>query len=148
MLMSRRATILVLAGLAIFGATRASAQLRPRVQPLIVRFVGVFHPFNEKEAGNLHTLTVSYKKHHWLFQVERVNVLGGSDPGTMVLNRIFPPRLSFSGPPKLLEPLGSPENMGKRITLEGQLYLKDRRFSVASVKEETTTDPEKQEDER
>src|SRR5262249_3198046 len=130
-MLSRRAVIFAIGGVAIFGFT---AQLHARLRPLIVRFVGTFQPFDKKAAGNLHTLTVSYKKHQWLFHVERVNIVGAKDPGTMFLSRIKPPRLSFSGPPQLVEPLGSPENVGKRFTLEGLLYVPHRSFHVSTVK--------------
>jgi hypothetical protein len=46
---------------AIYGVTAASAQFRG--QPPIVRFVGTFQPFDEKAAGNLNTLIVSYQEH-------------------------------------------------------------------------------------
>ena len=130
-LTSKQAIILAVVGVAIGGVTAASAQFRG--QPPIVRFTGVFQPFDEKAAGNLNTLTVSYQEQRWLFQVERVNVMGGRDSGTMLLSRIFPPQLSLSGPAQLLEPLGKPENMGKRWTLEGMLYLRHRRYYVATV---------------
>jgi hypothetical protein len=130
-LTSKQAILLAVVGVAIGGVTAASAQLRR--QPPVVRFVGVFHPFDEKTAGNLNTLTVSYKEQRWLFQVEHVKAMGGRDTGTMLLSRIFPPQLSFSGPAQLLEPLGNPENMGKRWTLEGMLYLRNRRYYVATV---------------
>jgi len=144
-MLSRRAVIFAVGGVAIFGFT---AQLRARVRALQVRFVGTFQPFEKKAAGNLHTLTVIYKKHQWLFHVERVNVMGARDPGTMFLSRIAPPRLSFVGPPHLVEPLGSPENVGKRFTLEGLLYLQHRSFHVSTVKEEGVPGPEKQEEEQ
>jgi hypothetical protein len=130
-LTSKPVMILAVVGVAIGGVTAASAQFRG--QPPIVRFVGVFQPFDEKAAGNLNTLTVSYKEQRWLFLVERVRAMGGRDPGMMLLNQIFPPQLSFSGPAQLLEPLGSPENMGKRWMLEGMLYLRNRRYYVAMV---------------
>jgi hypothetical protein len=57
----------------------------------------------------------------------------GADTGMMLLKRIFPPRLSLSGPAELLEPLGDPEHMGKRWVLEGMLYTKHRRYYVATV---------------
>jgi hypothetical protein len=123
--------ILAVIGVAIGGVTAASAQFRG--QPPIVRFVGVFQPFDKKAAGDLNTLTVSYKEQQWLFVVERMKAMGGRDSGTMLLNRIFPPQLSFSGPAQLLEPLGNPENMGKHWTLEGMLYLRNRRYYVATV---------------
>ena len=140
MLMSRRAVIFAIGGGAIFGLT---AQLHARLRPLQVRFVGTFQPFDKKAAGNLHTLTVSYKQHQWLFHVERVNVTGAKDSGTMFLRHISPPRLSLSGSSQFLEPLGSSENMGKRFTLEGLLYLPHRSLHVATVKEETPRGREK-----
>jgi hypothetical protein len=130
-LTSKPAIILAVVGATVGGVTAVSAQLRG--QPPIVRFVGVFQPFDEKAAGNLNTLTVSYKEQRWLFLVENMKAMGARDSGTMLLRRIFPPRLSLSGPAQLLEPLGNPENMGKRWTLEGMLYIKHRRYYVATV---------------
>ena len=130
-LTSKQAIILVVVGMAIGGVTAASAQFR--AQPPIVRFTGVFQPFDEKAAGNLDTLTMTYKEQKWLFRVEHVKAMGGRDTGTMLLRRIFPPQLSLSGPAQLLEPLGNPENVGKRWMLEGMLYLRHRRYYVAMV---------------
>jgi hypothetical protein len=118
--------------------TVASVQSRVR-GPLIVRFTGTFQPFEQKAAGNLNTLTLTYQERQWLFRVDRVNVLSGRDPGTLLLKSIFPPRLSLSGPPQLLEPLGTPESLGKPVTLEGMLYLRNRRFNVTTVTEEPPT---------
>jgi hypothetical protein len=131
----KQAIIVATVAAVLGGVTAASAQWRG--QPPIVRFVGVFQAFDEKAAGNLNTLTVSYKEQQWLFLVEQMKVMGGRDTGTMLLSRIFPPRLSFSGPAQLLEPLGNPENMGKRWKLEGMLYIRNRRYYVATVEEAT-----------
>ena len=130
-LTAKRAIILAVVGLAVGGVTVASAQRR--AQPPVVRFVGVFQPFDEKAAGNLNTLTMSYQECQWLFQVDQVKAMGARDSGTMLLSRIFPPRLSLSGPAELLEPLCNPESMGKRWALEGMLYLRNRRYYVATV---------------
>jgi hypothetical protein len=127
----KQVMILTVIGVVIGGVTMASAQFR--AQPPIVRFTGVFQPFDEKAAGNLNTLTVSYKEQQWLFLVDQVKAMGARDSGTMLLSRIFPPKLSLSGPAELLEPLGTPENMGKRWMLEGILYLRHRRYYVAMV---------------
>jgi len=121
----------VVVGVVIGGVTQATALLRG--QPPIVRFTGTFQPFDKKAAGDLNTLTMSYMEHKWLFQVERVRAMGARDSGTMLLSRIFPPQLSLSGPAELLEPLGDPEHIGKRWTLEGMLYLRNRRYYVATV---------------
>jgi hypothetical protein len=74
-LTSKQAIVLAVVGVAIYGVTAASAQFRG--QPPIVRFVGTFQPFDEKAAGNLNTLIVSYQERRWLFQVERMKAMGG-----------------------------------------------------------------------
>jgi len=130
-LTSKQAVILAVVAVTIIGVTTASAQFR--TQPPIVRFTGVFQPFDEKAAGNLDTLTMTYKEQKWLFRVEHVKAMGGRDTGMMLLRRIFPPQLSLSGPAQLIEPLGNPENIGKRWMLEGMLYLRHRRYYVAMV---------------
>jgi hypothetical protein len=127
----KQVIILTVIGVTTGGVSVASAQFR--AQPPIVRFIGVFQPFDEKAAGNLNTLTVSYKEQQWLFLVDQVRAMGARDSGMMLLSRIFPPKLSLSGPAELLEPLGTPENMGKRWMLEGMLYLRHRRYYVATV---------------
>jgi hypothetical protein len=127
----KQAMILAVVGVVIGGVTTASALLRG--QPPIVRFIGTFQPFDQKAAGYLDTLTMTYKEQKWLFKVERVRAMGARDSGTMLLKRIFPPQLSLSGPAELLEPLGDPEHMGKRWMLEGMLYLRNRRYYVATV---------------
>ena len=127
----KHAITLTVVGLVIGGVTAATAQFRG--QPPIVRFIGTFQLFDKSAAGNLNTLTMSYKEQQWLFQVEHMKVMGGRDSGTMLLSRIFPPQLSLSGPAQLLEPLGNPEHMGKRWLLEGMLYLRHRRYYVAKV---------------
>jgi hypothetical protein len=127
----KQVIILTVIGVTIGGVSVASAQFR--AQPPIVRFIGVFQPFDEKAAGNLDTLTMTYKEQKWLFRVEHMKAMGGRDTGTMLLRRIFPPQLSLSGPAQLLEPLGNPENMGERWMLEGMLYLRHRRYYVAMV---------------
>ena len=52
-LTSKQAIILAVIGVTMGGVTTASAQFR--AQPPIVRFVGVFQPFDQKAAGNLNT---------------------------------------------------------------------------------------------
>jgi hypothetical protein len=101
--------------------------------PPVVRFVGTFQPFSEQGAGGLNTLTVFVQNQKWLFQVNRVDTVTGSDPGMMLLNYIFPPQLRFFGPPNRIAPLENPEIAGKQVTLEGFLYIPDRTFYVASA---------------
>jgi hypothetical protein len=129
----------------MFTTATASAQMRRRARPLVVKFTGVFQPYDKQAANALQTLTVSHKDDTWLFKVDRVNVIGGGqDPGTMLLSRIFPPRLAISGPKDFIESLKNPKTMGKRFALQGWLDLKVRTFRVAEVKEEPGGAPQDQ----
>src|SRR5262245_22233937 len=101
-MLSRRTVIFAIGGMAIFGFT---TRLHARSRPLLVRMVGAFQPFDKKAADNAHTLTLSYKRHQWLFFLEDADVMGASSSGMMLLSRITPPRLSLAGSAKLLEPL-------------------------------------------
>ena len=139
MFTSRQYLVVVTTLVLALVVTVVSVQSRVR-GPLIVRFTGTLQPFDQKAAGNLNTLTLTYQERQWLFHVDRVNVLNGRDPGTLLLKNIVPPRLSLSGPAQLLELLGTPESLGKPFTLEGMLYLRNRRFNMTTVKEETTGD--------
>ena len=119
------------------GATTASAQLRARARPVVVQFTGVFQPYDKQAANALQTLTFSHRKDTWLFRVDRMDVMGaGSNSGNMLLSRIFPPRLTLSGPPEFIEALKKPETMGKRFALQGWLDTRVRTFRVAEAKEE------------
>ncbi len=131
------------------GIVNSSAKARMRAHPLVVRFIGVFQPYAKENADALNTLTMSHKDQLWLFKVERVNVVGSSqDPGTMLLSRIFPPRLTLSGPPTFIESLKQPETLGKRFALQGWLDLRVRTLRVAEVKEEPIGAPPGQGEQR
>lgn len=123
-------------------AAPTSAQMRANRRPLMVKFIGVFQPYDKQAAGALHTLTVAHGEQSWLFNVERTNIVGGGqDPGTMLLNRIVPPRLSISGPPAFLESLKNPATMGKRFALQGWLDVRVRSLRVVEVNEEPADPP-------
>jgi len=124
---------LLTAVIVMFGAT----QLQARARPLIAKFTGVFQPYEKQAAGALQTLTFTNKGDSWLFLVEGLDVMGGSPKsGSMLLSRIFPPRLAISGPTKFIESLKRPDTMGKRFVLQGWLDMRVRTFRIAEVKEE------------
>jgi hypothetical protein len=124
----------------MIAATTVSAQRRAR--PLVATFTGVFQPYDKTAAGALQTLTVTHKSDMWLFTVDRLDVMGASPTsGSMIVSRIFPPRLAISGPKEFIESLKKPETMGKRLTLQGWLDMRVRSFRVAEVKEEPVESP-------
>ena len=105
--------------------------LRP---PLVVTMSGTLQPFNEQDSHSLNTLTVIIAdKQQWLFRVNRVDTVTGTDPGVMLLSEIFPPELRIMGSTPDMAVLEQPTVAGKTITLQGFLYIADRNFYVGDV---------------
>jgi hypothetical protein len=120
--------------LAVFAPLAGSAQISSEFAgPPVARMVGVLQSFDEQKSHDLNTLTLTFETKKWLFQVSRVDSLSGMDPGTSLLDRIFPPELRLRGEPTILAPLEQPTAVGKTLTLEGFLYIGDRNYNVTTV---------------
>lgn len=116
----------------------AAAQLRPEPPPRI-RLIGSILPFADKVPTRQNTLTVHIQDEKWIFRVVKVQQLTGNDPGGWgLLRQLFPFELRFLGPPELLSRVQDPQLRGKRLMLEGQLYIGSRRLFVTKVEEEAT----------
>jgi hypothetical protein len=101
---------------------------------------GTFQPFNEHDSHGLDTLTVTIDdKQQWLFKVNRVDTVSGTNPGGMLLSDIFPPQLRVMGSPHDMAMLEQPTVAGKTVTLQGFLYIADRNFYVGDVSVAATT---------
>jgi hypothetical protein len=131
----RRILALIVAIVAVLGPMRGTAQIfSPYGSPPVVRMSGTFQPFDEQESHGLNTLTVIVDdKQKWLFKVNRVDTMTGTDPGIMLLSYIFPPELRLMGPASKMAVLTQPEAVGKLVSLQGFLYIADRNFYVAEV---------------
>jgi len=139
---ARRQTItLIVAVVAVLGPMMVSAQIfSPYGSPPVVRMTGTFKPFDEKESHGLNTLTVIIEdKQKWLFKVNRVDTMTGTDPGMMLLTYIFPPELRLMGAASKMALLAQPDIVGKPVSLQGFLYIDDRDFYVAEVNVATAT---------
>jgi hypothetical protein len=102
--------------------------------PLVVTMSGTLQPFNEHESHGLDTLAVTIAdKQQWLFKVNRVDTVTGTDPGVMLLSEIFPPELRILGSTSNMAVLEQPTVAGKTVTLQGFLYIADRNFYVGDV---------------
>ena len=102
--------------------------------PLVVTMSGTLEPFREQDSHGLNTLTVTIdEKQKWLFKVNRVDTVTGTDPGVMLLSEIFPPELSIRGSKSDMAELAEPSVVGKTVTLQGFLYIADRNFYVGDV---------------
>jgi len=141
----RRTLVRISIVLAVFGPSVGSTQISSEFSgPPVVRMVGVLQPFNEQKSHDLNTLTLALDTKKWLFQVSRVDNMSGMDPGTSLLDRIFPPELRLMGEPTILAPLEQPTALGKTLTLEGPLYIGDRNYNVTTVSVAADVNDQKQ----
>jgi hypothetical protein len=130
----RQTLVVISTNLAVFAPLVGSAQISSEFAgPPVVRMVGVVQSFDEQKSHDLNMLTLSLDPKKWLFQVSRVDVLSGMDPGISLLDSIFPPELRLMGESTILAPLEQPTLVGKTITLEGSLYIGDRSYNVTTV---------------
>jgi hypothetical protein len=97
--------------------------------------IGTLQPFNDQDSRGLNTLTVTIDdKQQWLFTVNRVDTVTGTDhPGLMLLSEIFPPALHIRGSTSDMAVLEDPSVVEKTVTLQGFLYIADRNFYVGIV---------------
>lgn len=101
--------------------------------PPLVRFTGTLVPPNEKDENSLHTLRVLIQDQEWLFRLDNVETLTGTNYGWMILNDIFPPELHFTGPDDLMRTLQAAERTDSPVSVEGRLYISDRMFAVTAA---------------
>ena len=123
--------VVVGALLGAFGRVCQAVSPMPR-PPLVVTMIGTLQPFNDQDSRGLNTLTVTIDdKQQWLFTVNRVDTVTGTDhPGLMLLSEIFPPALHIMGSTSNMAELEEPSVVGKTVTLQGFLYIADRNFYV------------------
>jgi len=126
--------------LASGGNSPAAASLSRSL--LVVTMSGTFQPLTERASHDLNTLTVTIAdKQQWLFRVNRVDIVTGTNPGVMLLSEIFPPKLRIVGSTNNMAVLEQPTVAGKTVTLQGFLYVADRNFYVGDVNVAATTAP-------
>jgi len=132
----RQTLAMIVAVGAILGASGGVCPAAPPIfrSPLVVTMSGTLQPFHEHESHGLNTLTVTIDdKQKWLFRVNRVDTITGTDPGVMLLSEIFPPELRIMGSTNNMALLEQPTVAGKTVTLQGFLYIADRNFYVGAV---------------
>src|SRR5919109_3135168 len=83
-LTGRQTLVIIVAVGALLGAFGRVCQAVPPFlrSPLVVTMSGTLQPFNEQDSHGLNTLTVTIDdKQKWLFTVNRVDTVTGTDPG-------------------------------------------------------------------
>jgi hypothetical protein len=132
----RQTLAMIVAVGALVGASARVCHAVPGLlrSPLVVTMSGTLQPFTEQDRHGLNTLTVTIAdKQQWLFRVNRVDTLTGTDPGMMLLSELFPPELHIMGSTPDMAMLEEPSVAGKAVTLQGFLYITDRNFYVGEV---------------
>jgi hypothetical protein len=130
----RQTLVVISSALAVFGPLVGSAQISSEFSgPPVVRMSGVLQPFDEQKSQALNMLTLTIDTKKWLFQVNRIDIIAGMDPGTSLLDSIFPPELRLMGARTTLALLEQSDTVGKTISLEGILYIGDRNYEVTTV---------------
>src|SRR4051812_34613498 len=117
----RQTLAIIFAVGAILGASGGVCPAAPPIfrAPLVGTMSGTLHPFTEQDSHGLNTLTVTIAdKKRWLFKVDRVDTVTGTDPGVMLLSEIFPPELRIRGTTPDMALLEEPSVAGKTVTLQ------------------------------
>ena len=102
--------------------------------PIQFKIRGEFYnPQENPDAGGVNRFTVHAEGRDWILDVERADTLEGSMLGSSVLKKIYPPIMTFAGPPEIMAQLKNPEIQGKSYTMTGQLYVRKRLFRLTSM---------------
>jgi len=109
------------------------SQFRGLQFPPYLRFFGTLLTTEPQEKSELRPVLVSIGRTEWVFHLEDVEALSGSSPGSMILAQVFPRRLHFVGPAKLMQRLQDPAIAGRFIVVEGRIYISSRRLLVTGV---------------
>ena len=111
----------------------AFSSFRPPLFPPYLRFFGTLLAKEPQEKTGLRPVLVSVGRIKWVFNLEEVEALTGSTPGSMILAQVFPRQLHLVGPSKLMQQLQDPAIAGRFIVVEGRLYIGSRRLLVTGV---------------
>ncbi len=88
-------------------------------------------PDTRKGFYILHILVDGKEK--LIFDIEKGRNLTSGSTLTTILEQVFPPEVSTFGDEKAIEALKEPDIIGKRIMLEGYLYIGSHLFHVVQV---------------
>ena len=132
----RKKTVVVWGALLamVLGTTTAFARMHILTgPPPLVRFTGTLVP-DADQLGGSNSLFFSVRGKEWLFQVSDVKMVPGTEQrDAFILRDIFPGRLRVSGPSAVMDAFQNPDIEGQTISLEGHLYVDDRRFLLTTA---------------
>lgn len=110
----------------------------PRFGPPLVRLTGSFCTSGQQDKKEgFQFLNVRAGDKELLFRLEKAESLAGDRTGEELLQDLAGHQLILRGADKLLRPLQGPEMVGKRLYIEGNLFVSDRILEVTAAGEDT-----------
>ena len=120
---------------AVFWTSTARAQFAyPDATPY-VRLSGVLLPLDEQKPQEISTLLIFVPGQLWQFRLDGLEEVTDRNYERVRVSDLRGRSFRLYGPGSLIDPLQQPHMAGKHLTVEGRLYLKERRLLVTRVEE-------------
>jgi len=129
---------LLVSGLWIHTAN-AESPASERLQT--IRVTGIIVPYEAQPRDAFRTVSILVNDKPWLFRIRDAEALTDSHdvvPDTMKDESLLKD-IRFTGPDALMRRLQKANQMGRALTLEGQLDAKERWFRVTAIEETRDT---------
>ena len=136
--MKRITTIALLISSLWLNTVHAQSSGPDRLQ--ILRVTGMLVPYKTDLHDAFRTVSVVVNDKPWLFRISDAEALAdGSDVVPVTTDDSLLKDIRFTGPEALLRRLQKVNQLGRSLTLEGQLDAKERWFRVTAVEEDRDT---------
>jgi hypothetical protein len=133
-LMKQFTIIALLASSLWMHTANAQSPATERLQ--IVRVTGILVPYEAQSRDTFRTVSILVNDKPWLFRIGRAEGLtDGSDIMPDTTDEALLKDLRFTGPDALMRRLQKDNQLGRPLTLEGQLDAKERWFRVTAIEE-------------
>lgn len=127
---------------AVFWANVASAHAPyPNPTPR-VRVTGMLLPLDAQDRRDHSTLPVFIQGQHRLLRLDTVEELMARERDRTILRELCPRQVRLYAADDLILPLLRPESVGKFLTIEGRLSLRERRLLITAVEDVTEVGPQ------
>lgn len=133
--MTRKLSSLLALLIVTLATTVYSADIVYPEHPKDVRITGTMLAATEHPSEDLVTVNVFLGEAARVLRIGRIENLSADEKDRAVEEGILMRQVRFYGPDELVHRLEHPDIVGKVITIEGRLDVKERRFLVKSVKE-------------
>jgi hypothetical protein len=106
-----------------------------------IRVTGMIVPYEAQPHGAFRTVSILVNDKPWLFRISDAEALTDGSEGVpdSVKDESLLKDIRFTGPDTLMRRLQKANQIGRFLTLEGQLDAKERWFRVTAVEETRDT---------